>query len=305
MVLVGFSKKFDKKQIVEHILSNGITECNEYSFGALNFYEFQNKPNYEDIYFFEVETQCIEKYGLCCFGERREYYEAKDSTIKTQLHKYEEDIDFWLSFVKKSCQAFDSVALYKYYPDINTPHTVSFVKPSEINADILLNMNNNHLIVIQDKKIISCKRDECLAVGFAKTVPVDTALRRLRELGFSALKDEIMFSNDLYFVEIELQYRDTLCRGIGSRELLKEYKSFEKFPIYEYGIKEKVLNIEQSAEGWKCVFESITNEFGKTALWKKHGDVKIPHTVIALKQHELTAEHFIDIENNQMLIINL
>ncbi len=267
MVLVGFPKRFDKQQIIEYMLCNGIRRFEEYSFDAIVFYEFQIKPNCDDIYFFEVETECLEKYGLCCFGEQQEYYNAKKNTAVKQLCdnvlKYEEDINFWLSFVEKSCETFGSIALYKYYPDIDIPHTVSFIKSSKINADVLLGMQNNHIVVVQDEEIITGKRETRLAIGFDENIPTEPAINRLSEFGFNVVSNEKVYLNNFCFVEIEMNYEDMLSFGIGSYKLLREYKSFEKSPIYEHIIKEKVQKIEQSAEKWNSILKNCQKSLGR------------------------------------------
>lgn len=313
MVIIGFSKDNDKKQIEEFMSNNGIVEFNDYVFDDVSFYDFQAKPNYDAIYFYEIETDSLDKYGLCCFGERKEYLKSKnhatkDATHLSNYHKYEHDISFWLSFVEKSCERFGAIALYKYYPGLSTHHTVSVLSPVELTADVMLDMENNHLVIVQNQQSIKCKRYEHLIIGAKNIINQNEFFDQLLEFEVATCNNEYvsMEKNEeidgLSFFEIKANFGDW-CLSIANRNLLNTYKEFEKYPVYRVLI-EKVQKIEQNAEKWCNCLTTLSRRYGKVALLKKSDDKDTPYTITSLKQYELTPDYFIDLTDNQIIVVS-
>ena len=172
MVLIAFDKKHDLQKIISYLTQKSLTVYDEYWFdsgewGALN-----------DMRFFEIETENLAKNGLCCFGngielnnQRRGLEELPDAnaplyiltengfektnetvgySYKRVIRLYEEDIAFWLSFIREFTQKYGKLMVMSYYDDVSVPSTTISLSADKITQEDLLNIDVNQGLLIRE-----------------------------------------------------------------------------------------------------------------------------------------------------------
>ena len=172
MVLIAFDKKHDSQKIISYLTQKGLTVYDEYWFdsgewGALN-----------DMRFFEIETENLAENGLCCFGNSFDYkqnYEILETLVgdggylyrltdkgfeKTErtersvtersVRLYEEDIAFWLSFVRDFTQKYEKLMVMRYYDDVSVQSTIISLGADKITQEDLLNIDVNQGLLIRE-----------------------------------------------------------------------------------------------------------------------------------------------------------
>ncbi len=173
MVLIGFLKQEDMKEVADYSKELGLYVYEEYSLEKEVFLNSYEKKVIENYHFFNVENENLKSRAFCCLGNSEEYNGANGivldglqkieitnkplyNKLKNILQKekpeiielFNTDINFWLSTAKKLVDEFSVFCLCRYYPNFTSALTVESKDISSLNKENLLDMDCNQIYII-------------------------------------------------------------------------------------------------------------------------------------------------------------